>query len=294
MKICWFNEHRLGLVANDRVYDVTAALDALPAPAYPRSMGDHVIAHLSALRAEIERLQPASAWLPLDSVRWLSPVAQPGKIIGVPVNYQAHVEEAERDVATFTDRYKGSVLEQGLFLKATSSLIGAGQAVKISMPMRLTHHEIELAVVIGKTVSNVSRKDALACIAGYCIALDMTVRGPEDRSLRKSLDSYSVLGPWLVTADEIPDPYNLTMTVRINGKERSRGNSGEMHHKFEDILAHVSKDETIRAGEFFGSGTVGSGCALEIGGYFEPGDVIELEVTGLGVLRNRIMGPKQD
>ena len=74
MKICWFNEHRLGLVANDRVYDVTAALDALPAPAYPRSMGDHVIAHLSALRAEIERLQPASAWLPLDSVRWLSPV----------------------------------------------------------------------------------------------------------------------------------------------------------------------------------------------------------------------------
>lgn len=83
------------------------------------------------------------------------------------------------------------------------------------------------------------------------------------------------------------------MTVRINGKERSRGNSGEMYHKFEDILAHVSKDETIRAGEFFGSGTVGNGCALEIGGYVEPGDVIELEVTGLGVLRNRILGPKQ-
>lgn len=81
------------------------------------------------------------------------------------------------------------------------------------------------------------------------------------------------------------------MTVRVNGKERSRGNSGDMHHKFEDILVHVSRDETIRAGEFFGSGTVGNGCALEIGGFLEPGDVVELEVTGLGVLRNRIVAP---
>ena len=76
----------------------------------------------------------------------------------------------------------------------------------------------------------------------------------------KDFDTGNVMGPWLVTADEIPDPYNLTMTARVNGKEWSRGNSGEMHHKFEDILAHVSRDETIRAGEFFGSGTVGSGC----------------------------------
>jgi 2-keto-4-pentenoate hydratase/2-oxohepta-3-ene-1,7-dioic acid hydratase in catechol pathway len=81
------------------------------------------------------------------------------------------------------------------------------------------------------------------------------------------------------------------MIVRVNGEERSRGNSGEMHHKFEDILVHVSRDETIRPGEFFGSGTVGGGCALEIGGFLQPGDVIELEVTGLGVLRNRVAAP---
>lgn len=279
MKICWFNEHRLGLVANDRVYDVTAALDALPAPAYPRSMGDHVIAHLSALRAEIERLQPASAWLPLDSVRWLSPVAQPGKIIGVPVNYQAHVEEAERDVATFTDRYKGSVLEQGLFLKATSSLIGAGQAVKISMPLRLTHHEIELAVVIGKTVSNVSRKDALACIAGYCIALDMTVRGPEDRSLRKSLDSYSVLGPWLVTADEIADPQRLDLQLTVNGQPRQVTNSAKMILSIAEQIEWASRFYTLYPGDVIMTGT------CEGVGPVVPGDVMHATIEGLGDMR---------
>lgn len=279
MKICWFNEHRLGLVANDRVYDVTAALDALPAPAYPRSMGDHVIAHLSALRAAIGRLQPASAWLPLDSVRWLSPVAQPGKIIGVPVNYQAHVEEAERDVATFTDRYKGSVLEQGLFLKATSSLIGAGQAVKISMPLRLTHHEIELAVVIGKTVSNVSRKDALACIAGYCIALDMTVRGPEDRSLRKSLDTYSVLGPWLVTADEIADPQRLDLQLTVNGQPRQVTNSAKMILSIAEQIEWAARFYTLYPGDVIMTGT------SEGVGPVVPGDVMHATIEGLGDMR---------
>lgn len=279
MKICWFNEHRLGLVANGRVYDVTAALDALPAPAYPRSLGDHVIAHLSVLRAEIERLRPASAWLALDSVRWLSPVAQPGKIIGVPVNYQAHVEEAERDVATFTDRYKGSVLEQGLFLKASSSLIGAGQAVRISMPLRLTHHEIELAVVIGKTVSNVSRKDALACIAGYCIALDMTVRGPEDRSLRKSLDSYSVLGPWLVTADEIADPQRLDLRLTVNGQPRQVTNSAKMILSIAEQIEWASRFYTLYPGDVIMTGT------CEGVGPVVPGDVMHATIEGLGDMR---------
>lgn len=228
MKICWFNEHRLGVVADHLVYDVTDALKALPAPSYPQIAGDLVVAHLPQLRAEIERIQPSAESLPIDSVRFLSPVAQPGKIIGVPVNYQAHVEEAQRDVKIFTNRYTGGVKEQGLFLKANSSLIGCRDAVKISMPERLTHHEIELAAVIGKKVSNVTKEDALSCIAGYSIALDMTVRGPEDRSLRKSVDTYSVLGPWLVTADEIADPQHLDLRLTVNGQPRQVTNSSQM------------------------------------------------------------------
>jgi 2-keto-4-pentenoate hydratase/2-oxohepta-3-ene-1,7-dioic acid hydratase in catechol pathway len=279
MKICWFNEQRLGLVANDRVYDVSAALDALPAPAYPSSMGDHAIAHLPALRAGIERLQPTAASHSLDSVRWLSPVAQPGKIIGVPVNYQAHVEEAERDVATFTDRYKGSVLEQGLFLKASSSLIGASEAVKISMPLRLTHHEIELAVVIGKKAANVKQQDALACIAGYCIALDMTVRGPEDRSLRKSLDTYSVLGPWLVTADEIADPQRLDLQLTVNGQPRQVTNSAKMILSIAEQIEWASRFYTLYPGDVIMTGT------CEGVGPVVPGDVMHATIQGLGDMR---------
>lgn len=104
----------------------------------------------------------------------------------------------------------------------------------------------------------------------------------------KDFDTANVLGTWLVTADEVPDPHALTMTARVNGVAQSRGLSGSMHHKFEDILVHVSKDETIYPGEFFGSGTVGNGCGLELKRFLKDGDVVELEVSGLGVLRNRI------
>ena len=94
-----------------------------------------------------------------------------------------------------------------------------------------------------------------------------------------------------MTADEVPDPYDLTMVARVNGEEWSRGHSGEIHHRFEDVLAHVSRDETLHAGELFGSGTVGSGCGLELGRFLKQGDVVELEVEGLGKLSNRIVKP---
>ena len=102
--------------------------------------------------------------------------------------------------------------------------------------------------------------------------------------------SGNVMGPWLVTADEIPDPYNLQMIVRVNGEEWGRGNSGTMHHKFEDMIAHASRDETLQPGEFLGSGTVGNGCGLEHDRWIKPNDVIELEIAGLGTLRNRVVG----
>ncbi len=182
------------------------------------------------------------------------------------------------------------------------SVVGHEADVEWPTYSKILDYEMEFCIFTSKGGKNIARENARSHIFGYSIFNDISARDAQAEEMLgmlgpakgKDFDTGNVIGPWLVTADEIPDPYNLTMTVRINGKERSRGNSGEMHHKFEDILAHVSKDETIRAGEFFGSGTVGSGCALEIGGYFEPGDVIELEVTGLGVLRNRILAPKQN
>ena len=107
----------------------------------------------------------------------------------------------------------------------------------------------------------------------------------------KDFDTGNVLGPCLVTADEFADPYNLAMVARVNGEEWSRGNTGQMDHRFEDVLAHVSRNQTVHPGEVFGSGTVPSGCGLEHNRFLEDGDVIELEVEGIGVLRNRIGKP---
>jgi hypothetical protein len=105
----------------------------------------------------------------------------------------------------------------------------------------------------------------------------------------KDFDNSNVLGPCLVTADQLKDPYNLDMKVRVNGEEWGRGNSRDMHWKFEDCIAHASRSETLHPGEFFGSGTVGDGCGLEHMRFLQPGDVVELEVEGIGILKNRIV-----
>jgi 2-keto-4-pentenoate hydratase/2-oxohepta-3-ene-1,7-dioic acid hydratase in catechol pathway len=106
----------------------------------------------------------------------------------------------------------------------------------------------------------------------------------------KDFDTANVMGPCLVTSDEIPDPYNLTMIARVNGEEWGRGNSGSMYWKFEDLISYISRSETLYPGEFLGSGTVGNGCGLEHLRFIKPGDVIELEVERIGVLRNRVVG----
>jgi len=284
MRICWFNDARLGVVEGDVVFDVSAALQSLPAPSYPNRSGDLVIAHLDTLRTAIDDVLPAASRHALEEVRLLSPVANPGKIIGVPVNYQKHVEEAAADVATFTNRQTGSVLEQGLFLKANSSLIGCSQAVHITMPERLTHHEIELGIVIGRTAKNVSEADALSYIAGYAIALDMTVRGAEDRSLRKSLDTYSVLGPWLVTADEIADPQKLDLRLQVNGQDRQVANTSEMILYIAEQIAWASRFYTLEPGDIIMTGT------CEGVGPVVAGDVMHAEIESVGSMTVSVTG----
>jgi 2,4-diketo-3-deoxy-L-fuconate hydrolase len=278
MRICWYDQQQLGVVDDGKVYDVSAALDALPAARYPAAPGDLLISHLGALRAAIGRHLPDASSKPVTAARFLSPVANPGKIIGVPVNYMDHVAEADADRATFTDRYKGSVTEQGFFLKAASSLVGPAEGVSLRFPERLSHHEMELGVVIGTKVANVSQADALSCIAGYAIALDMTVRGPEDRSLRKSLDSYAVLGPWLVTADEIADPQALGMRLRVNGELRQETNTAAMIIGIAEQIAWVSRFYTLYPGDIIMSGT----CAGV--GPVVPGDIMHCEIDGVAAM----------
>ncbi|WP_338617125.1 fumarylacetoacetate hydrolase family protein [Pigmentiphaga sp. CHJ604] len=278
MKICWYDDQRLGVVDNGRVHDVTAALAALPPARYPAAPGDLLVAHLDRLRAEAQRLLPGATSKPLDQARFLSPVANPNKIIGVPVNYDDHVAEANADKATFTDRFQGSIEQQGLFLKATSSLVGPAEGVHVRFPERLTHHELELAVVIGSLAANVGEDDALNHVAGYAIALDMTVRGPEDRSMRKSVDSYSVLGPWLVTADEIADPQALDILLTVNGELRQQSNTAQMIMRIRRQIAWASSFYTLYPGDIIMTGT----CAGV--GPVVPGDVVHCSIQGVGTM----------
>lgn len=177
------------------------------------------------------------------------------------------------------------------------AVVGTGHDVVCPSYCKMLDYELEFGIVLGKKGKNIRREDARAHVFGYTIFNDFSARDQQMREMQamlgptkgKDFDTANVLGPWLVTADEIPDPYALTMTARVNGVEWSRGLSGEMHHKFEDILAHASRDETLYPGEFFGSGTVGSGCGLEQGRFLAIGDTVELEVTGLGVLKNRVV-----
>jgi 2-keto-4-pentenoate hydratase/2-oxohepta-3-ene-1,7-dioic acid hydratase in catechol pathway len=281
MKICWFNDDRLGLVVGTDVLDVSEALRVLPPQRFPGAAGDLLVAHLDRVRLEIVRIQSRATRKSLTEVRLLSPVARPGKIIGVPVNFPSHVQEAESAPGVFK-QYDGGIEDQGLFLKASSSLIGCGQAVQIRFPERQTHHEVELGVVIGRAGSNIARDHALSHVAGYTIALDMTVRGGEDRSFRKSIDTYSVLGPWLTTADEIPDPQVLALTLSVNDVVRQQSNTRHMIMKIARQIEWASTFYTLQPGDVIMSGTP-EGVSRVL-----PGDFMQASIEGLGSMHVRV------
>jgi 2-keto-4-pentenoate hydratase/2-oxohepta-3-ene-1,7-dioic acid hydratase in catechol pathway len=276
MRICWFNDNRLGLVRDGRVLDVSAALSVLPAPAYPAPRGDPLITHLDKVKPAIEAAAKGAKSHAIGEVKFLSPVQSPTKVIGTPTNYAAHVAEAKEQVADFKSRYTGSIEEQGLFLKANSSLIGPGEGVAVRFPERRTDHEMELGIVIGRKVSNISEADALGCIAGYALALDMVTRGTEDRSFRKSIDTYSVLGPWMTTADEVKDPQNLSFKLSVNGEIKQQSNTNKMIMGIARQIAWGSTFYTLWPGDIIMTGT------CEGVGRVKPGDTMHCFIEGVG------------
>jgi len=183
MKFCRFDEGRLGLVEGNTVRDVTAALDVLPSHSYPFPQHDLFIAHLDAVAARARELARDAPALPLDRVTLLSPVANPGKIVAAPVNYQKHLDEVRDNpqLHASTPGHTFTIHSAGLFLKATSSLVGPGQGIVVRCAKRRTDHEVELAVVIGRTASRVSRRScasrARRCSSGVSGAIAGTAVG---------------------------------------------------------------------------------------------------------------------
>src|SRR5919201_3882132 len=257
MKLCRYGEGRLGLVDNGQLRDVTAALDVLPAYRYPLPAFDPFIANLDKVMSRVTAVAEAAASVPVSSVKLLSPVANPGKIVCAPVNYQKHLDEVRDDAALHHNNIAtmAPIHTAGLFLKATSALVGPGEGIALRKIDRRNDHEVELAVVIGKRANNVPAADGYDYVAGYANGLHITIRGPEERSLRKSPDSYAVLGPWLVTPDEVPDPGNLNLRIAVNGQTRQDSNTRFLILGVPELIEYASSFYTLKPGDVIVTGT---------------------------------------
>ena len=177
------------------------------------------------------------------------------------------------------------------------SIIGPGDDVAWPSFTKKFDYELELAIIIGKRGKNIPESLAKEYIAGFTIMNDFSARDIQRKEMKvrlgpsKGKDFATALGPILVTPGDIGDPYNLRMTAKINGELWSEGNSGSIHHSFEKMIAFASLEETLFPGDVLGSGTVGTGCGLELDKWVKPGDVIELEIEKIGVLRNKVVKP---
>jgi 2-keto-4-pentenoate hydratase/2-oxohepta-3-ene-1,7-dioic acid hydratase in catechol pathway len=282
MKICRFDDNRIGLVQDDGIRDVTSVAAELGTFGYPLPRFDPFIAALGKLTPRLEAAAKAAKPVPADRVKLLSPVGNPGKVIAAPVNYTKHLQEALADKGIHHGNLINEIHKAGMFLKATSAVVGPGEGVKLVHTDRRNDHEVELAVVIGRAAKNVSATEAARCIAGYCIGLDMTIRGPEERSFRKSPDSYCVLGPWLVTPEELGDPGKLQLSISVNGEPRQDANTSDLIVGVAELVAWGSSFYTLHPGDVLLTGTP-QGV-----GPVKPGDTLLARIERIGSMSIKV------
>ena len=209
-----------------------------------------------------------SPGIPLAKTRLDAPIVWPNKLIAYPVNFVEH--GIERNVPLRAD-------VNGFFLKANSSLSGPQDPIVLpDLPDREIHHECELAIIIGKTARNVSSDDALACIFGYACLIDVTVRGKEDRVMRKSYDTFCPIGPAIVTADEVGDPSALDLKLWVNDGLRQHANTRDLIVDVPNMVSMASSVTTLFPGDVIASGTP-AGV-----GPIKAGDTVTIEVERVG------------
>lgn len=250
---------------------------------------------LAAARAA----QPGAARVPLADVRLRAPLPLPVQMRDC-LTFELHLRQARaRLMGKEPDEIELPAIwyEQPIYYKGNRFSV-SGPEDEIIWPKGETRldFELELGAIIGKGGCDIPADKGVDHIFGFLIFNDFSARdhqmmesaGGLGPAKGKDFRTANAMGPCIVTRDEIGDGSGLTMIARVNGEEWARGNSSSMHHGFGRIIEHVSRDEVLQPGEFIGSGTVGGGCGLEIGRFLEPGDVVELEIEGIGVLRNRI------
>lgn len=271
MKLCRFDEDRVGVLRGEEVIDITGRLGV------PTS--EFRVPDLGPWLEQCRRQK-------LSETRLLSPVKMPGKVLAAPVNYKAHIEEMKKaNLSPGHDIW--DIEKSGLFLKASSSVVGPSEGIALRFPERRTDFEVELVAIIGTQASQVKRKDALKHVAGYCLGLDITLRGSEDRSFRKSIDSYTVLGPWLTTKDEVPDPQHLRLALWQNDTLRQNTGTSDMLWPLDQLIEFASRFYTLQPGDAIFTGTP-SGI-----GPIRPGDKLRAESDRLGSMEVEVRAHKE-
>jgi 2-keto-4-pentenoate hydratase/2-oxohepta-3-ene-1,7-dioic acid hydratase in catechol pathway len=236
----------------------------------------------------------------LATVRLLAPL-MPNSMRDCLV-FEEHTRNASVALAKIAGREPAPTpsvwYQQPIYYKGNRcSVIGHEQDVIWPSYSKVMDYELELACIIGREGTDIPREEALQAVFGYTVFNDASARDAQSLEMPgglgpakgKDFDTGNVLGPWIVTADELGDPQRLTMVARVNDEEWSRGNSADMHHPFDRIIEFVSRSETLYPGDVIGSGTVATGSGLELGRFLSSGDVVELEIERIGTLRNRFV-----
>ena len=250
----------------------------------PDNMHEFLQLGNTAMESARVLVQEHAGDIDLDSVRLLAPIVNPGKVVAIGLNYMDHVLEAGFDVPEFAT----------MFCKYTSSIVASGDDIRWSEHLtQQVDYEAELALVIGKTARNVSAENAYDYIAGYLNCNDVTARDLQfrtgDQWLRgKCLDSFCPLGPWLVSTDEIPDPHGLSIQCRVNGEILQNSNTRQIIHRIPLLIEYLSEAFTLQPGDVIITGTPsGVGAFRKPPLWLKQDDVVEIEIEGLGILRNR-------
>lgn len=257
MKLVSFDDYRIGVVAGDSVHDITsrvpAAFDALP-----QLRMRWLIEHWPEVRSAIEETFAQTAGKPISSVRLLTPVPNPSHVFAAPANYQKHIGELQERAVTKKGR---SAREQGFFLKAPASVVGPADVIRLPKgSQRRFDHESELAVIIGKAGRNISREDAMDYVFGYSCLMDLTMRiepgvGEEERSMRKSFATFTPVGPWVVTSDEVGDASSLDNRLLVNGEVRQDANTSDLIVGVAELIELISSVLPIQPGDVIATGT---------------------------------------
>ena len=265
MRLARFAGRRLCVARGDLWQDVTDWAFAHS----PRRTDDPLIAFIEA-RARVPVPVGRTAAAPSTPE---APIRKPGKIIAAAANYWKHTQEMNPGQTNL-----GGIREKGFFLKAPTSIIGPGESIRLPFADRRTDHEAELAIVIGKTGSRIPADRVASHIFGYTCLLDITLRGKEDRGLRKSFDTFTPIGPSIVTADEVGDPNALAIECRVNGEPRQSDTTASMIMPVPELVAWISQVMTLEAGDLIATGTPAGVAPLQ------PGDAIEVTIEKLGTL----------